>query len=99
MVNIILNDQRLNAYPLNQERGKDLHSHHFYSRLAGCSSQSNKDRKLSNRHLNLKRSETNSIYRWQDLTCSLPKKFRTKSIQNDHRIQDTKFNCVSIHEQ
>ena len=30
-VNIILNRQKLKAFPLRKEQDKDAHSHHFYS--------------------------------------------------------------------
>ena len=29
--NIILNGEKLKAFPLDQEQDKDVHSHHYYS--------------------------------------------------------------------
>ena len=29
--NIILNGEKLKAFPLDQEQNKDVHSHHYYS--------------------------------------------------------------------
>ena len=35
--NIILNGEKLKAFPLNQEQDKDVHSHHYYSTKFGKS--------------------------------------------------------------
>ena len=62
--NIILNGQKLEAFPLNLALGKDALSHHSYAISTGSSSQSNQARKRNKGYSNRKGgSQIVSVFR------------------------------------
>ena len=64
--NIILNGEKLKAFPLKSGTRQGVHSHHCYSYSFGSPSHSNQRRKRNKRNPDWKRSKTHCL----QMTCS-----------------------------
>ena len=70
--NIIVNGEKLKAFPLNLEQDTDAHSHHHCYHSAGSPSHSKQTNKRNKSHLNRKRSgKTVTVCRGHD---TIPRK-------------------------
>ena len=71
--NIIVNGEKLKAFPLNLEQDTDAHSHHHCYHSAGSPSHSKQTNKRNKRHPNRKRSgKTVTVCRGHDTIYRKP---------------------------
>ena len=59
--NVILNEQKLNLSPYDQEQDKGVHFHHFYSTYIGSSSHSKKTIKKKLKGIHIGKQEVKLI--------------------------------------
>ena len=88
--NIILNGEKLRAFPLCSGTRQGFHSHHYYWPiiLAVLASEIRQQQQKYESHPNRQgRSQTFIIYKWHDSLCRKPKKLHKNLLEFIHEFR------------